>query len=129
MYLPLLVVLATLLVATAKSLSVTLETRRPLDSRLANIHVAYSHSSPSEVLFTYGSCSSLSPLAAHHQVARSTDLHHDRLVWRIPENAPVEGCLSAWNAEGELVGRSEPQHLRLRRRRVKRAYSVPMDNS
>lgn len=129
MYLFSLVILAVFSVAAYNSLEVKLETRRALDSRLANIHVSYSQRSSSPILYTYGACSSLSQGDAHHEIARISDGRHDRLLWRIPKNVPSGGCLSAWNVKDQLVGRSKPQTFRYHRRHAKRAYSVAMDNS
>ncbi|ORY71487.1 L-amino acid oxidase [Pseudomassariella vexata] len=119
------------LCAASSSLPIRLETRSELSSRLANVHVIFNEVVEGALTYTYGSCSSLELRDAHHTVGRSTDATTSRLVWIMPENADSAGCLSAWDNVGKLVGRSEPQHFKLRRRSLEeRALnSIEMSNA
>ncbi|RYP77407.1 hypothetical protein DL771_001202 [Monosporascus sp. 5C6A] len=83
--------------------------------------------------FTYGSCSHLDVRNAHHEIGRYKVADTSRLVWIIPEDvqsAQSEGCISAWDIEGNLVGRSQSQRLKLRKRRMEEGglHSIPMNN-
>ncbi|KAK5653712.1 hypothetical protein OQA88_8743 [Cercophora sp. LCS_1] len=103
---------------------VRIETRSEVTSRVANVHLSFSRPINSEIEFTYGPCSSLSPRDAHHTLGRAdgTSSHAKRLVWVLPDGVDSGGCISAWDADA-LVGRSEPQILQKRheRRAQKRA--------
>lgn len=48
---------------------------------------------------------------------------------KISEDMPSSGRLSAWSQRDELIGRSDPQVFKSQRKRVKRVFSVAMDNS
>ena len=115
----------------AADLRVRLSTNRLLDSPIANIHLDFNERIDEPLSFTYGSCSSESPLEAHHTIAVSTGSAQDRLVWRIPNDVPQSGCLSAWDNRDELVGRSTPQVFRTKRGNLRRStdFSIAMDNS
>ena len=110
------------------SLPIRLETRRELDSAIANVHLSCEDGFMSPVIVTYGSCNADSPFDAHHHVATTQSPSQDRLVWRIAKNAAPTGCLSAWTHTDELVGRSSPISLHPKRRLARRD-SVKMDNS
>lgn len=129
-------------IATSTGLPLKLSVIRPLDSPSANVHIA----SPATVAFpitvTYGECHpSASQHESHHTISIVASQAHDRLVWIIPEDIPSEGCLSAWSATHELIGRSESlqvyrdsrpwtkkRELDQGRRLSKRA-SIPMNNA
>lgn len=120
----------------AGSLPIDLHVKRAVDSGLANIHVSYNELLHSEVTFTYGSCQAKAPGEAHHLVGRSKSCDHDRLLWKVPEDAVTGHCLSAWDARQNLVGRSEPVAIspsrRTARRRLRKRqedFSIPMDDS
>lgn len=110
---------------------VRVETRTELNSRAANIHVAFEKAIEGIVSFTYGSCSDSAEYDAHHVIGRSYHSSStDRLVWLIPEDAFTGGCISAWSSEGSLlVGRSEPQTIssaRSRKRSVENIHKRSM---
>ncbi|KAK4450492.1 L-amino-acid oxidase [Podospora aff. communis PSN243] len=111
--------------AVAGNLPVQIETRSPVTSRLANLHLSFDRLVEGDITFTYGLCSHGTSQHAHHVVGRADGAtsHSKRLVWIVPEDASSGGCISAWNTDGILVGRSEPQflHKRHKRRAEKRA--------
>ena len=77
---------------------VKLDTKQSLNSAIANIHLSFDRDVDEPLSFTYGSCSSHNPQEAHHDVARVlAGSKQDRLIWRIPGDAPNTACLSAWN--------------------------------
>ncbi|KAK8041590.1 L-amino-acid oxidase [Apiospora phragmitis] len=100
-------------------LPVHLETRTELDSRVANVHVTFNEPVGGELTYTYGRhCAGTHERRdAHHTVARSSSNSESRLVWLMPKDAESGGCLSAWNSEGVLVGRSEPQRFNVMKKR------------
>jgi hypothetical protein len=119
----------------ALSLPVDLHLKRTVDSGLANIHVVYSRPIYAEITFTHGRCNAQTPGEAHHLVAHTKSCEHDRLLWKVPEDAPSGYCLSAWEGQ-TLIGRSDPVSIRpspktTRRRLRKRQedFSIAMDNS
>ncbi|KAK0648152.1 flavin-containing amine oxidoreductase [Cercophora newfieldiana] len=116
--------------AVAGSLPVQIETRTPVTSRVANLHLSLDRLIEGDITFTYGPCSHNSPETAHHVVARSdgASSHSKRLVWIVPEDASSGGCISAWNTKSILVGRSDPQvlHKRHQRRAAKRDAGIEM---
>lgn len=112
-----------------------LHLKRTVDSGLANIHISYNQPVHSEITVTYGHCQAQTPGEAHHLVGHSTSYDDDRLLWKVPEDAPTGGCISAWEGEG-LIGRSVPVSIcpskKTARRRLKKRqdrFSIPMDNS
>lgn len=112
------------------SLPVKLETRSKLDSHLANIHLRFDEAVEGEVTYTYGSCAAKELRDSHHEVGRSTS-SHSRLVWKIPRDVTTEGCVSAWDSTGSLVGRSDAQSFQPNKRALKKRgeFSVEMNNS
>ncbi|KAK0652423.1 flavin-containing amine oxidoreductase [Cercophora newfieldiana] len=88
-----------------------IETRRSLNSRLANIHLERQYPIDGIIEFTYGPCEAKHPgFDVGYNIGRTTQSAHDRLVWVIPEHATPGGCISAWSESTSLlVGRSEPQ--------------------
>ncbi|KAG5926881.1 hypothetical protein E4U42_002848 [Claviceps africana] len=98
------------------NLPIQLSVRSELATRLANVHVSTSRAVPGRVSFTHGSCTAQSQHESHHVVS-SVDSGigigdaGSRLVWRMPEDAPDNGCIAAWDEEGVLVGRSAPLEL------------------
>jgi monoamine oxidase len=120
--------------ATASPLSsfpVKIETRSKLNSNLANIHLRFDEAVDGAVTYTYGSCSTAERRDANHVVGRSTDPIESRLVWVIPKDAESHGCISAWNSEDALVGRSEVQKFQHNKRTLKKRgeYSIEMTNA
>ncbi|KAK0664027.1 putative L-amino-acid oxidase [Cercophora samala] len=122
------------------TLSIRIETRVSLNSRLCNVYVDHVQPVQSAVDFTYGSCQQRSPSDSHHFITTSTDASQDRLVWMLPDDIFSGGCISAWsNTTDELLGRSEEQQLdldtmgRRRHARLSRRSNDPnsilMDNS
>jgi len=111
--------------AMAGSLPLQIETRSPVTSRVANLHLSLDRLIEGDITFTYGPCSRSTQGDAHHVVARAdgASSHSKRLVWIVPDNANSGGCISGWDSEGLLVGRSDPQllHKRHQRRAEKRA--------
>lgn len=122
-------------IAASASLPVSVHLKRTVDSGLANVHVSYDKPIQSEIFFTYGSCEAHTPGEAHHLIARSKSCDHDRLLWKVPEDAPTDLCISAWEAQ-TLIGRSDrvmirpsvkATHRRMRKRQAD--FSIAMDNS
>jgi hypothetical protein len=107
---------------------VTLETRVPLDSNLANIHLSYSQHENFDHDVTYGPCESLNRHDAHHDIAHLTDSQSSRVVWFIPEDAESGGCLSAWEGTA-FLGRSKPLELRRSDFKKRSEGSIPMTNA
>ncbi|KAK2616445.1 hypothetical protein QQS21_000687 [Conoideocrella luteorostrata] len=98
--------------ASSSSLPIQLGVRSELTTRLANIHVQTSRQVNGPVTFSYGACTAQSQQDAHHVVSSTeSGVRDSRLVWVIPEDAPSDGCISAWGEKGALVGRSKPQNL------------------
>ena len=138
----LLSLIATFTVTTSNDLPLKLAVKIPLDSRSANVHIDRASNSVHPFTVSYGGCQSPSSQhETHHIVSTVTDPGSDRLVWILPDDIPTDGCLSAWSAQHELVGRSEPlkvqkyskpwmrkRHLHQGPRSSKRA-SIPMTNA
>ncbi|KAM0282404.1 hypothetical protein ACHAQH_003085 [Verticillium albo-atrum] len=102
-------------------LPVKLETRSEIKSRVGNVHLQFERAIGGPITFTYGSCSSKELKDNHHILAEVEGKHGQRLVWVLPEDAESNGCLSAWDQESKLVGRSEPQTLHHhRKQRIKK---------
>ena len=88
-----------------------LEVRTAIDTGLSNIHLIRRGPLKDGVVYTYGSCSAFSSQDSHHFVSSTSpgDVIPDRLLWRVPEDAPPGGCISAWGLnDGSLYGRSLP---------------------
>lgn len=102
----------------ASSPLVHIETREPLTSHLANIHVRFAQPTTESLTFTYGSCTSKSQSDAHHTIATTDSVRVSRLAWAIPVGTHDKGCISAWKRDGSLVGRSEVQKLHRVKRRA-----------
>ncbi|KAI9172171.1 l-amino-acid oxidase [Paramyrothecium foliicola] len=118
--------------STASSLPFHLETRSELTSHLANVHVSRQRSVDGAVSFTYGSCQAQSRDASHHTIGEYDKFLGSRIVWVIPRGTQSDGCISAWDEGGVLVGRSEPQKLhRVKRRALQKRSkcSIPMTNA
>ncbi|KAI0842611.1 flavin-containing amine oxidoreductase [Hypoxylon sp. FL0890] len=113
----------------ASNLPVKLETRSELNSRLANIHVSFEAPVDGVVTYTYGHCHNTQLHEAHHTVGRGTGSKDSRLVWILPDNVRFDGCISAWDQRGILVGRSEPQRLSRRKLKRRGANSIEMTNA
>lgn len=114
---------------SAARLPVKLETRSELSSRLANIHVSFEAPVDGEIAYTYGRCDDRKRHEAHHTVGRGTGAKDSRLVWILPDDIRFDGCISAWDQRGFLVGRSEPQPLTKRKLKRRGANSIEMTNS
>lgn len=127
---PTLVLLATqaFSVAFASTLPVKLETRSEIRSRLANIHVSFDIPFDDPVTYTYGSCESGHPQDSHHVIGRSTHSEDLRLVWVQPKGSVPHGCISAWDSQDSLIGRSQPQYLQRRDLKKRAPYSIQMTN-
>ncbi|KAK0619172.1 hypothetical protein B0T14DRAFT_545565 [Immersiella caudata] len=95
----------------APTLPLKIETRSPLNSRLANIHLEHQDTVKGTIEFTYGPCeTTYQEQTIWHPVGRTRRPSHNRLIWIIPDNAVPGGCIAAWSGStGLLVGRSEPQ--------------------
>ncbi|KAI1081438.1 flavin-containing amine oxidoreductase-domain containing protein [Whalleya microplaca] len=128
-WLPIAALASQALTVAGSRLPVHLETRSEHSSRLTNVHVSFKSLVEGIVTYTYGSCDSAQPHDAHHTVGRSTGAKDSRLVWILPEDVRSDGCISAWDQEDSLVGRSEPQRLGKRRMKKRGAYSVEMTNA
>ena len=121
----LIALLASQALGVSSPLPVHLETRAALDSRLANVHLAFDDLIEGLIQFTYGSCESKSADEAHHTIGHGLHTGTERLVWIIPEDVFSGGCLAAWSETGNLLGRSSPQDLQIksRKRSLKRSFS------
>ncbi|KAI5778545.1 flavin-containing amine oxidoreductase-domain containing protein [Geopyxis carbonaria] len=109
-------------VADTNHVRVQLTTKHALDSALANIHIATTGTSVSNIDVTYGGCGREATDSIHHHVKRNFDSGGvSRLIWMIPADAPIEGCLSAWDvATSKLLGRSEMLSLHTAKRKRRR---------
>lgn len=110
-----LLLLASTVNALAKNDLVSLKVHSSLETRLANVHIHSRTLFNSPITVTYGSCESdRFENSYHHQISRySSTGSSGRLVWVIPQDAPTEGCLSAWSGDkNNLVGRSESLSLK-----------------
>lgn len=104
----LLSLLGTFAIATSNDLPVKLEVKSALDSRSANVHLSEADLVAYPFTVTYGKCHSYTAQhEAHHTLATVHEQGTNRLVWILPEDIDTRGCLSAWSARHELVGRSE----------------------
>ncbi|MCJ1462944.1 hypothetical protein MMC07_001548 [Pseudocyphellaria aurata] len=104
----LLSLLGTFAIATFRDLPVKLEVKISLTSRSANVHLSEAAHSTYPFTVTYGGChASIGQHEAHHTLATVHEQGTNRLVWILPEDITTSGCLSAWSALHELVGRSE----------------------
>ncbi|KAK0702183.1 flavin-containing amine oxidoreductase [Lasiosphaeris hirsuta] len=119
--------------AALAELPIHIETRTAVTSRVANVHLSFDHVIEGNITFTYGPCEATSTEGAHHVLGRAdgTSGHATRLVWILPEDAQSGYCISAWDNQGALAGRSQSQFLeqRHKRRAEKRALSVQMTNA
>ncbi|PWW79360.1 hypothetical protein C7212DRAFT_288617 [Tuber magnatum] len=113
-----------------------LEVRTPIDTGLVNVHLTRRAPLKDGVEYTYGSCSAFSFRDSHHFVSSTPpgDVVADRLLWKVPEDAPPGGCISAWAVNGgALLGRSLPLDVRAglkKRKLAKRGINpIKMDNS
>ena len=116
-------------------LPINLDVKAALDSRLANVHLSEAHPSFYPFTVTYGSCHTPE---VHHTISTVHTPASDRLLWAIPEDVFLDGCLSAWSVKRELVGRSQPlmvnkhssQWLKKRERdRLSKRSAIPMTNA
>ncbi|KAF6826931.1 l-amino acid oxidase [Colletotrichum plurivorum] len=114
--------------AAASGLPLKLETRSAVTSRVSNVHLSVREPVEGPVTFTYGSCRGVSLDDAHHTIVESEVKDSERLVWVLPEDAETDGCISAWNSSGSLVGRSEPQTLHHSWKRRAQKRSITMSN-
>ena len=112
----------------ASNLPVRLETRSELNSRLANVHVFFETAVEDTISYTYGACSDVRNQDSNHVIGHTTETKDQRLVWILPEDMTSNGCVSAWDSQGSLVGRSEPLTLQKRRIRRRGPHSIQMTN-
>lgn len=132
----------TFAIASSSDLPVKLEVKIALDSRSANVHLSEAGLLAYPFTVTYGGChSSTGRHEAHHTLSTVHKQGADRLVWILPEDINTSGCLSAWSAHNELVGRSE--HLTVNKysrqwkkkremdqgARLSKRTSIPMTNA
>ncbi|KAI0164376.1 flavin-containing amine oxidoreductase [Hypoxylon sp. FL1284] len=120
---------ASAVAVSASQLPVKLETRSELSSRLANIHVSFEAPVDGVVTYTYGRCHETKRHEAHHTVGQGRGAKDSRLVWILPDGVRFDGCISAWDERGSLVGRSEPQRMGKRGLKKRGAYSIEMTNA
>lgn len=114
---------------SASQLPVKLETRSELGSRLANVHISFNGPVDGVVTYTFGQCDNRRLSEAHHTVGQGTQTKESRLVWILPDDLKFDGCISAWDQRGSLVGRSEPQLLSRRKLKRRGANSIAMTSS
>ncbi|KAI0844689.1 flavin-containing amine oxidoreductase-domain containing protein [Daldinia vernicosa] len=115
--------------ASTSHLPVKLETRSDLSSGLANVHIYFNDLIDGVITYSYGQCDNIQHSEAHHTIGQTTHPKESRLVWILPNNARFDGCISAWDRQGQLVGRSEPQRLSRRKLRRRGASSIEMTNA
>ena len=128
-------------IASSSGLPLKLEVKIALDSRSANVHVSEANDSAYPYTVTYGACHTLlSQHEAHHTISTVHEQGTDRIVWILPVDITTNGCLSAWSARHELVGRSEPLKINKHSRqwnkkreldqgtRLSKRASIPMTN-
>lgn len=115
--------------ASTSRLPVKLETRSDLSSGLANVHISFSNLIDGVITYSYGRCDNTRHTEAHHTLGQTTNTKESRLVWVLPNGARFDGCISAWDQQGQLVGRSEPQRLSRRKLRRRGANSIEMTNA
>ncbi len=141
-YVWLLSLIASSTFALSNDLPLKLAVKTSLDSRSANVHITSASNAAYPFTVSYGGChSSTSQREAHHVISTVKDQDSDRLVWILPEDIPISGCLSAWSAGHELVGRSEPLMVNkysrpwMKKReldqgaRLNKRASIPMTNA
>ncbi|KAJ2997806.1 hypothetical protein NUW58_g534 [Xylaria curta] len=115
---------------STSSFPVRIETRAKLESRLANVHVHIRDQVETPIRYTYGRCLDNSIHNSESVIGESSSEGGARLVWIIPEDITTGGCISAWNSQGVLVGRSAEVKMLLKRRLKKRGlHTIPMDAS
>ncbi|KAI1390008.1 flavin-containing amine oxidoreductase [Hypoxylon trugodes] len=112
-----------------RGLPVKLETRSGLTSRLANVHISFDNPIDGIVTYTFGRCDSTRLSDAHHTVGQGKEAKESRLVWILPDDVRFDGCISAWDQRGSLIGRSEPQRLSRRKLKRRGSNSIPMTNA
>lgn len=119
--------------------AIQLETRTALDTGIANIHIEVLTPSDHPIDVNYGSCDPSSSAETHHNIAtRVQASRSSRLVWRVPEGSPSNGCLTAWDSETQvLIAKSSVQNFKPKHKRSLKQYlnrrdtpvSIKMDNS
>ncbi|OTB15163.1 hypothetical protein K445DRAFT_124185 [Daldinia sp. EC12] len=114
---------------SASRLPLKLETRSGLNSGLANVHITFNDLVDGVITYSYGRCDETGPNEAHHTLGRSSGTKESRLVWVLPNDARFDGCISAWDQGGQLVGRSEPQRLSRRKLKRRGTNSIEMTNA
>ncbi|KAK5073828.1 hypothetical protein LTR51_004411 [Lithohypha guttulata] len=75
-----------------------------------NVHVVFNGAFEGLVQLVFGTCDMVRLDQHHHQVGSveiENNVHPDRFVWVVPEDAFHGGCLHAFSSTG-LIGRSEP---------------------
>jgi len=105
-------------VSAATSVLVSRPTAVDTDS-LHNIHISYA--TPSAFIhtltFVYGDCNIGSTESAHHEIGHADIQAYavdapTRFVWTVPQDIPSDGCISIFDHTHEILGRSEPIHVR-----------------
>ncbi|KAI1463958.1 flavin-containing amine oxidoreductase-domain containing protein [Daldinia caldariorum] len=115
--------------ASTSLLPVKLETRSSLSSGLANVHISFNNLIDGVITYSYGRCDNTRLSEAHHTLGQSSNTKESRLVWVLPKDAKFDGCISAWDQRGHLIGRSEPQRLSRRKLKRRGANSIEMTNA
>ncbi|KAI8957263.1 flavin-containing amine oxidoreductase-domain containing protein [Daldinia sp. FL1419] len=114
---------------SASRLPIQLETRSDLNSGLANVHISFDDLIKGVITYSYGRCDNAQHAEAHHTLGQTTGTKESRLIWFLPNDAGFDGCISAWDERGQLVGHSEPQRLSGRKLRRRGANSIEMTNA
>jgi len=112
-------------------LPIQLEIKGKIDSRLTNIHVSIDSHVDTLIRYTYGRCADSSSHTAEHVIGQSSNTNNPRLVWILPESISEDGCISAWDAQDRIVGKSNKLQPALKPRQLQKRgpHSIPMDNS
>lgn len=84
-------------------------------SEALNVHLTYTNVTLKDHVFTYGGCDAPSFTTTHDTIAHipGGDFggDHTRLVWVVPKDVSNHGCISAWEQDNVLIGRSQPLSL------------------
>lgn len=85
------------------------------DSEAVNVYLTYPIIALKDHVFTYSDCNVLNFTDTHHIIAHipGGDFggDHIRLAWVVPEDVSNHGCISAWEQNSVLIGRSQPLAL------------------
>lgn len=116
MYWNLLVIsLVPVALAATASQDIGISVKDTTASNIVNIHLKYPDAALKEHVFTYGDCGDLSYVSPDSTIAHVSGAikpgDDTRLVWVVPDDVSSGGCISAWEQNKALIGRSPPLAL------------------